>query len=59
VTFAELLHNIVKYGDFKGGFDLEEAHKAIDSEYQTPETGPAPEVGTDAGDSAPAVVETV
>jgi hypothetical protein len=51
MTFAELLHDIIKYGDFKGGIDLEEAHKAIDSEYQTPETGPAPEVGIDASAS--------
>jgi len=59
MTFAELLHEIVKYADFKGGIDLDEAHQAIDSEFPTTETGPAPAVGTDAGDSAPAVVETV
>ena len=58
MTFAELLHDIIKYGDFKGGIDLEEAHKAIDSEYQTPETGPAPEVGIDASASAPTGPET-
>jgi hypothetical protein len=65
MTFAELLHDIIKYGDFKGGIDLEEAHKAIDSEYQTPETGPAPEVGIDAsasgvsGVSGPEIPEPV
>jgi hypothetical protein len=59
MTFAELLHDIIKYGDFRGGIDLEEAHKAIDSEFPTPETGPAPEVGIDAGDSAPTEPETV
>jgi len=59
VTFAELLHGIVKYGDFKGGFDLEDAHKAIDAQFGTPETGPAPEVGIDASDSAPVETPTV
>ena len=65
MTFAGLLHDIIKYGDFKGGIDLEEAHKAIDSEYQTPETGPAPEVGIDAsasgvsGVSGPEIPEPV
>jgi hypothetical protein len=58
MTFAGLLHDIIKYGDFKGGIDLVEAHKAIDSEYQTPETGPAPEVGIDASASAPTEPET-
>ena len=59
MTFAELLHKIIKYGDFRGGIDLEEAHKAIDSEFPITETGPAPEVGIDASDSAPTGPETV
>jgi hypothetical protein len=59
VTFAELLHAIVEYGSFGGNIDQEEAYKAIDAEFPVTKTGPEPAVGIDAGNSTPAVVETV
>jgi hypothetical protein len=56
MTFAELLHAIVEYGSFGGNIDQEEA---IDAEFPVTKTGPEPAVGIDAGNSTPAVVETV
>jgi hypothetical protein len=53
------LHAIVEYGSFGGNIDQEEAYKAIDAEFPVTKTGPEPAVGIDAGNSTPAVVETV
>jgi hypothetical protein len=54
VTLQELLHDIVRYGDFKGGIDLDEAHKAIDDYF-----GEATPAGTINDPSLPETSATV
>jgi hypothetical protein len=58
VTFAELLHKIVDFGEYQGQLDKAAAHEAVESEFPITETGPAPEVGIDASASAPTGPET-